>query len=280
MTTPAAIWPRGEDLPTTRRSEQAETATSARYEPRRPAEDVLYQIVRAHFETYHTQAASLRDGEGLPRFVEGEFWNFLRCGSRAGGFARFRCAACGGRAARGGAAGRERASRRGPPWSGWSVRVGLGDAGCESPARARSALGRLDAAHLRVRRSGLSAVRRAPTPDRADRSSPGHPTHPSSSRAAHRDPFTHARPCPATLKRRPRGVRYRLLTTTSQRSIARDETMANEVAAKRPAGAAGRRVLGDADHDVTEPPSRRCARSAPQRTAKLRSRPHTVTIWL
>ena len=68
---------------------------SARYEPRRPAEGVLYQIVQAHFETFRAQAASLRDGEGLPRFVEEEFRDFLRCGSLAGGFARFRCTACG-----------------------------------------------------------------------------------------------------------------------------------------------------------------------------------------
>ena len=68
---------------------------SARYQPRRPAEDVLYHIVQAHFETFLAQAASLRDGEGVPRFVEGEFRDFLRCGSLAGGFARFRCTACG-----------------------------------------------------------------------------------------------------------------------------------------------------------------------------------------
>jgi hypothetical protein len=68
---------------------------SARYHSRRPAEDVLYQIVQAHFETFLAQAASLRDGEGVPRFVEGEFREFLRCGSLAGGFARFRCTACG-----------------------------------------------------------------------------------------------------------------------------------------------------------------------------------------
>ena len=68
---------------------------SAHYEPRRPREDALYQIVQAHFETFRAQAASLRDGEGLPRFVEGEFRGFLRCGWLAGGFARFRCAACG-----------------------------------------------------------------------------------------------------------------------------------------------------------------------------------------
>ena len=39
--------------------------------------------------------AGLRDGEGLPRFVEQEFRDFLRCGCLAAGFARFRCTACG-----------------------------------------------------------------------------------------------------------------------------------------------------------------------------------------
>jgi hypothetical protein len=39
------------------------------YEPRRPGESVLYQIVRDHFETFRVQAATLRDGEGLPRFA-------------------------------------------------------------------------------------------------------------------------------------------------------------------------------------------------------------------
>ncbi len=65
------------------------------YEPRDPAQSVLYHIVRDHFETFRAQAASLRDGEGLPRFVECEFREFLRCGCLATGFARFRCDACG-----------------------------------------------------------------------------------------------------------------------------------------------------------------------------------------
>jgi hypothetical protein len=55
---------------------------------------VLYEIVRDHFETFRVQTASLRDGDGLPRFVEQEFREFLRCGWLAGGFARFRCTAC------------------------------------------------------------------------------------------------------------------------------------------------------------------------------------------
>ncbi len=56
---------------------------------------MLYGIVRDHFETFRQQAASLREGEGLPRFVEQAFRDYLRCGWLAGGFARFRCAECG-----------------------------------------------------------------------------------------------------------------------------------------------------------------------------------------
>jgi hypothetical protein len=67
---------------------------SISYESRDPAGTTLYQIVRDHFETFRAKAAHLR-GEGLPRFVEQEFRDFLRCGWLAGGFARFRCADCG-----------------------------------------------------------------------------------------------------------------------------------------------------------------------------------------
>ena len=68
---------------------------SPAYEPRAPGQGVLYQIVRDHFETFRLQAANLRDGEGLPRFVEHAFRKFLACGWLAGGFARLRCRDCG-----------------------------------------------------------------------------------------------------------------------------------------------------------------------------------------
>jgi ribosomal protein S27E len=68
---------------------------STSYEPRHPAQGALYQIVHEHFETFRAHAASLRDGEGLPRFVEQEFRDFLHGGWLAGGFARFRCDDCG-----------------------------------------------------------------------------------------------------------------------------------------------------------------------------------------
>lgn len=70
-------------------------AITLAYTPRDPSAGVLYQIVHDHLETFRSQAACLRDGEGLPRFVDEEFRAFLRCGWLAGGFARFRCADCG-----------------------------------------------------------------------------------------------------------------------------------------------------------------------------------------
>ena len=68
--------------------------SSEAYRPRDPAASVLYQVVRDHVETFLAHAASLRDGEGLPRFVDDELRAFLRCGFLAGGFARLRCADC------------------------------------------------------------------------------------------------------------------------------------------------------------------------------------------
>jgi hypothetical protein len=67
----------------------------ARYEPRRAADSILYQVVRDHYETFSVSAESWRAGAGLPRFIDEEFRGFLSCGWRAGGFARFRCDGCG-----------------------------------------------------------------------------------------------------------------------------------------------------------------------------------------
>lgn len=67
---------------------------SSAYAPKAPAQGVLYQVVRDHFETFRAEAARVPDRDGLPRFVEEEFRGFLRCGFLAGGFARFHCARC------------------------------------------------------------------------------------------------------------------------------------------------------------------------------------------
>lgn len=55
---------------------------------------MLYAVVHEHVETFRAEAARLRGGDGLPRFVDAEFRAFLRCGFLAGGFARFRCRDC------------------------------------------------------------------------------------------------------------------------------------------------------------------------------------------
>ena len=65
------------------------------YRPRTADREVLHQLVRDHFETFVARAAARREGQGLPKFVEREFWEFLTCASLAAGFARFRCAGCG-----------------------------------------------------------------------------------------------------------------------------------------------------------------------------------------
>ncbi len=66
----------------------------AEYTRRNSGASVLYGVVRDHFETFRVESARIRDGDGLPRFVEDEFRAFLRCGWLAGGFARFRCRGC------------------------------------------------------------------------------------------------------------------------------------------------------------------------------------------
>jgi len=69
-------------------------ASSLSYRPRQPDQGVLHQVVREHYETFRAHVAAHRDGQGLPRFVDREFQDFLTCGCLAAGFARFRCAAC------------------------------------------------------------------------------------------------------------------------------------------------------------------------------------------
>jgi hypothetical protein len=68
---------------------------SACYQPRVPAQGVLYQAVRDHLELFRAHAARVSGGDDLPRFIQEEFEGFLRCGFLAGGFARFQCEGCG-----------------------------------------------------------------------------------------------------------------------------------------------------------------------------------------
>lgn len=44
--------------------------------------------MREHYETFRAQVAEHRGGQGLPRFVERAFRDFLTCGCLAASFAR------------------------------------------------------------------------------------------------------------------------------------------------------------------------------------------------
>jgi hypothetical protein len=63
------------------------------YQRRVPEHTVLHELVSRHAQTL---LAELRDadGRGLPRHVERELAEHLRCGILAHGFARVRCEAC------------------------------------------------------------------------------------------------------------------------------------------------------------------------------------------
>ena len=62
------------------------------YRRRRPEESVLYRVVQQQLETFLARAEA-RD-RPMPRFVEREFRNFLRCGILAHGFVRVHCDDC------------------------------------------------------------------------------------------------------------------------------------------------------------------------------------------
>ena len=65
------------------------------YRRRTPERTVLHELVAGHAQTMF---AELRDDDtgrpGLPRYVERELAEYLRCGILAHGFARVRCQAC------------------------------------------------------------------------------------------------------------------------------------------------------------------------------------------
>ena len=73
-----------------------EAALSARrqphYERRRPEQTPLYQLVRAHYETFAAGVAAC--GATLPPFVKDEFAAYLDCGILAHGFLRLSCDTC------------------------------------------------------------------------------------------------------------------------------------------------------------------------------------------
>jgi hypothetical protein len=63
------------------------------YERRTPERTVLHELVSRYAQT---MLAELRDadGRGLPRHIDRELAEYLRCGTLAHGFARVRCSTC------------------------------------------------------------------------------------------------------------------------------------------------------------------------------------------
>jgi ribosomal protein S27E len=62
--------------------------------PRRPEDTVLYFIVREDLETFLVHARQ-RYERALPRYVEKEFRDYIKCGIFSYGFLRCRCDTCG-----------------------------------------------------------------------------------------------------------------------------------------------------------------------------------------
>ena len=66
---------------------------NASYKRREPEQELLFQVLLAHLETFLENTRS--DAWALPRHVENELRDFLKCGVLAHGFVRMRCSACG-----------------------------------------------------------------------------------------------------------------------------------------------------------------------------------------
>jgi hypothetical protein len=109
--------------------QRASAADTVHYEPRRPEDTTLYQLVQEHRDTFLAQVEA-QTGAALPEFVKDEFNAFLECGILAHGFLRLRCAG------------------RIPMRSGWRSRAS--GAGCARRA-GRAAHGRNSGAPGRLR---------------------------------------------------------------------------------------------------------------------------------
>ena len=70
----------------------AEHLTAPGYERRRPERTLLYRIVETHYPVFADLLAS--QGRTLPRYVQREFGDYLKCGRLEHGFLRVRCDDC------------------------------------------------------------------------------------------------------------------------------------------------------------------------------------------
>ncbi len=66
--------------------------TQWRYELHRPEQSLLYQTVEKHYPDFLEQLAN--QGKSLPRYVQREFEEYLKCGRLEHGFLRVKCEDC------------------------------------------------------------------------------------------------------------------------------------------------------------------------------------------
>ena len=64
------------------------------YVPRDPSQTVLYHIVADHLETFLASLDADPNAQGLPAYVQREFYDYLQCGILAHGFLRLGCDTC------------------------------------------------------------------------------------------------------------------------------------------------------------------------------------------
>jgi hypothetical protein len=64
------------------------------YESRDPSHTVLYQVIADHLETFLASLAADPEANGLPAYVQREFYDYLQCGILAHGFLRMGCDTC------------------------------------------------------------------------------------------------------------------------------------------------------------------------------------------
>src|SRR5438132_13124106 len=64
------------------------------YVPRDPSHTVLYHVVADHLETFLASLDADPDAQGLPAYVQREFYDYLQCGILAHGFLRLGCDTC------------------------------------------------------------------------------------------------------------------------------------------------------------------------------------------
>ncbi len=62
------------------------------YERHRPDQTLLYQIIEQHYPVF--SALMAEQGRELPRYVQREFEDYLKCGRLEHGFLRVRCDTC------------------------------------------------------------------------------------------------------------------------------------------------------------------------------------------